>query len=95
MRQPQHQGHVRLRVQGQLFAAEIVLRFTAHWIDADHPHCALLHALFNLLPIAKGLVIGDQVFDLQVFDRIAAPQHDGLGIFNHQRQRGLLLIHLQ
>ena len=86
----EHHRHVGLRPRRQPFGVEVVACLGLHRIDADH----LLSCGLQRFEPRVGAVVGDQVADLVVVDRVGAPEHHQLGVLGHHRPSGRLLVDL-
>ena len=89
---PKHHRHVRSHMRGHpvdILAKEIN-GFRSHRIDADHPFAALAQPIEP----RHSLLIGGIPGNLQRIQRISAPQHHHVAMFQHHWPAGLLLIHL-
>jgi hypothetical protein len=87
----QEEGRVRVRNDGHPLCAHHLIGRGALRIDGD----ALHPGLADGLPVREHLVIGHRVFDAVVLVRIAADEHQHLGVLGHLFPAGLGRIHLQ
>ena len=88
----QHHCHVGAHMWGNPLGAvaEEIQGFRAHRVNADDA----LAAFAQRVEIANALLVAGIPGNFQRVKRVSAPQHHHVGMFQHQRPAGLLLVHL-
>ena len=87
----QEERRVRVRDDGHPLGVHHLIGRGALRIDGNALHAGLADGL----PVREHLVIGHRVFDAVVLVRIAADEHQHLGVLDHLFPAGLGRIHLQ
>ena len=92
MGDPQHHRHVGAHMGGNPLGAvaEEIHGFRAHRVNADDA----LAAFAQRVEIPNPLLVAGIPGNFQRIERVGAPEHHHVGMRQHQRPAGLLLVHL-